>query len=342
MSKYFTAGQKVKCVVRTGLALDHFKPGAVYTVERIREGDTDVYIEGVPHPQTGWWLAARFEAVEEPSTDDAPFVRGDKVTPVTFMTVGLTPGKPYMVANVDRSGGVGHWQVHFDADDGGSRRFRPADEFVRYEEPKNCARAYSAGDAVMLNMDYGRFAAATRGVVITTEPNGRHQQERDGDLVYVKTNGGAEFAAFAYRLDPAPVQPEAVPERRKLKAGDVVRTNSSTLYITAGKEYTVSRDEVAGQGVCISDNNDNDNGLLYGHEFTLVRAVEDAPVGDFRIRKHGARGEIRGTSYTSLQEAETAIARYMPGTIYEIVEVQVVRTVKVEQDVRVVDYKQAA
>lgn len=64
---------------------------------------------------------------------------------------------------------------------------------------------------------------------------------------------------------------------------------------------------------------------------------------EFRIRKHGtALREVRGIPFATQQEAEQAVSRYPAGSVYEIVEVKVVRTVKVEQEVRVIDYKEAA
>ncbi|AOJ66452.1 hypothetical protein WJ32_29235 [Burkholderia ubonensis] len=74
-----------------------------------------------------------------------------------------------------------------------------------------------------------------------------------------------------------------------------------------------------------------------------VHQKQPEPTTEFRIRKHGtALREVRGTPFATQQEAEQAVSRYTPGSIYEIVEVKVVRTVKVEQEVRVIDYKEAA
>lgn len=128
--------------------------------------------------------------------------------------------------------------------------------------------------------------------------------------------------------------------RRKFKAGDTVRANSKSLDITEGKEYTVTYDEQEDGFLLIRDDDGDENGLLYAREFTLVRAVAETP-RDFRIRKHGARGEIRGTSYASKEEAREAAARYVDG-VYETVRVTVEDTIKVERVSRVVDFKEAA
>lgn len=217
------------------------------------------------------------------------------------------------------------------------------------EDLQAVAPKFSIKDRVALNQPYGQHAAGTIGTVIGSEPNACHN-ECEGDLVHVRTDTGDEFEAFAYRFDHASAKPEAVPERRKLKTGDVVIATRATTDITEGKEYVATSNEDDYGFVFVRDDVGDHNGLLKGHEFTFVRTGETSEVSasaatgvrDFRIRKHGARGEIRGTSYATLADAESAIGRYMPGNVYEIVEVQVVRTVKVEQEVRVVDYKEAA
>ncbi|QIX19546.1 hypothetical protein FOB32_17180 [Burkholderia multivorans] len=87
------------------------------------------------------------------------------------------------------------------------------------------------------------------------------------------------------------------------------------------------------------------NGTVGLIERSRLEKVEEQPepVAEFRIRKHGTTlRELRGTSYATQEEAEQAVSRYTPGSVYEIVEVKVVRTVKVEQEVRVTDYKEAA
>jgi len=270
MSKQITVGAKVKCKMFTGPAASRlFAPDVVYEVDSITEGG-DVYIKGVPHPVTGWWIPSRFDVVDEPTQESAPFAVGDMVTPRTSI-LGFTPGMPYVVTKVELVDN-GFWRLIFNADDDGQARFRPADGFERYEE----------------------------------------------------------------------VPPEPVVEvRRKLEVGDVVTATTGTLDITQGNTYVVTSAEYDGC-VYVRDDIGDENGLLAADEFTLVQPPEHAPVSDFRIRKHGARGEIRGTPYATLEAAEQAITRYMPGTVYEIVAVQVVRTVKVEQETRLVDFDCAA
>ena len=78
-------------------------------------------------------------------------------------------------------------------------------------------------------------------------------------------------------------------------------------------------------------------------ETMAAEQKQPEPASEFRIRKHGtALREVRGIPFDSQEAAEQAVSRYTPGSVYEIVEVKVVRTVKVEQEVRVIDYKEAA
>ncbi|MGY6237045.1 hypothetical protein ACW910_05870 (plasmid) [Burkholderia ambifaria] len=78
-------------------------------------------------------------------------------------------------------------------------------------------------------------------------------------------------------------------------------------------------------------------------ETIAAEQAQPEPASEFRIRKHGtALREVRGIPFESQEAAEQAVSRYTPGGVYEIVEVKVVRTVKVEQEVRVIDFKEAA
>ncbi|WP_232448036.1 hypothetical protein [Burkholderia ubonensis] len=105
-------------------------------------------------------------------------------------------------------------------------------------------------------------------------------------------------------------------------------------------EYSPS----AGRQACRVKTHDGVLGIIDADRLERIEEQpQPEPATEFRIRKHGtALREVRGIPFATQQEAEQAVSRYTPGSVYEIVEVKVVRTVKVEQEVRVIDYKEAA
>ncbi|MCA8314725.1 hypothetical protein LGN43_10570 [Burkholderia multivorans] len=139
-------------------------------------------------------------------------------------------------------------------------------------------------------------------------------------------------------------------EDHPFKAGDLVTPNEQehdTEGFTKGKPYKVReyRPDTAFEVAAIYFESDNygNPGRFRPASYYEHYKEQPEPVAEFRIRKHGTTlRELRGTSYATQGEAEQAVSRYTPGSVYEIVEVKVVRTVKVEQEVRVTDYKEAA
>ncbi|MDN7427787.1 hypothetical protein [Burkholderia sp. AU45388] len=141
-------------------------------------------------------------------------------------------------------------------------------------------------------------------------------------------------------------------EEPMFKAGDLVTPNeqeNDTRSFTRGKPYKVREYRPAYDGACgVLHFESDDQGYTgrfrpasYYERYVEPEASE--PATEFRIRKHGtALREVRGIPFDSQEAAEQAVSRYTPGSVYEIVEVKVVRTVKVEQEVRVIDYKEAA
>ncbi|WP_080415424.1 hypothetical protein [Burkholderia ubonensis] len=142
-----------------------------------------------------------------------------------------------------------------------------------------------------------------------------------------------------------------VAEVHPFTAGDLVTPNDRERdkAFTQGKPYKVRRYTPREFGHCAVIHFESDDGGNTGRfrpaDFYVpyVARPQPEPTTEFRIRKHGtALREVRGTPFATQQEAEQAVSRYTPGSVYEIVEVKVVRTVKVEQEVRVIDYKEAA
>lgn len=139
-------------------------------------------------------------------------------------------------------------------------------------------------------------------------------------------------------------------EEHPFKAGDLVTPNENehdAKSFTRGKPYKVREYRPASSGKCAviyfeSDNEGDANRFRPASYYDHYQEQPES-VTEFRIRKHGtALREVRGIPFATQQEAEQAVSRYTPGSVYEIVEVKVVRTVKVEQEVRVIDYKEAA
>ncbi|KVQ06863.1 hypothetical protein [Burkholderia ubonensis] len=143
-------------------------------------------------------------------------------------------------------------------------------------------------------------------------------------------------------------------EEPRFKVGDKVRNVSDTgmkdYGLKVGEVYTVAkvRDNFTSFGRICGDRHCIQLAELLDacsthHRYESQYELVEEPATEFRIRKHGtALREVRGTPFATQQEAEQAVSRYTPGSVYEIVEVKVVRTVKVEQEVRVIDYKEAA
>ncbi|WP_063807189.1 hypothetical protein [Burkholderia cepacia] len=201
-------------------------------------------------------------------------------------------------------------------------------------------KKFTAGQRVQFNQKYisNRQKTYDAGAVGTVS------RDQHGGLVSVNMDDGTTTTVFAYRLDLIVAHP--------FKVGDLVTPNvheHDTQGFTQGKPYKVREYRPAAHGACAVLFFEQDN-YGYGSRFRPAsyyeRYVEpevSEPATEFRIRKHGtALREVRGIPFASQQEAEQAVSRYTPGSVYEIVEVKVVRTVKVEQEVRVIDYKEAA
>lgn len=134
---------------------------------------------------------------------------------------------------------------------------------------------------------------------------------------------------------------------KQFKAGDIVTPNAcefDTKSFTRGKPYKVRKYQPAQDGMCGVLHFESDD---KGHEGRFRPAsyyesyVEPTP-GDFRIRKRGTvNGEIRGTRYTSQEEARKAAERYVDG-VYEVVRVVVERVIEVKTETRVTELKEAA
>lgn len=174
-------------------------------------------------------------------------------------------------------------------------------------------------------------------------------REVDNDHVGIDMETGRRAGRVAYcyahRLD-------SVSDVPKFKVGDLVTPNgreSDTTSFTAGKPYKVTDYAYERRGIVATVFLEADDkgcqsrfrpASYYDH---YVEQKQPEPMTEFRIRKHGtALREVRGIPFDSQEAAEQAVSRYTPGSVYEIVEVKVVRTVKVEQEVRVIDYKEAA
>ncbi|WP_244137256.1 hypothetical protein [Burkholderia pyrrocinia] len=150
---------------------------------------------------------------------------------------------------------------------------------------------------------------------------------------------------------------ELVEKSSAFKKGDAVRitkkyTGNDEIFWAdglmdkyIGREGVVTKERYSVTDRAIQVSVDGDAWWYLPESLERVESEQKQPepVTEFRIRKHGtALREVRGIPFASQQEAEQAVSRYTPGSIYEIVEVKVVRTVKVEQEVRVIDYKEAA
>lgn len=206
-------------------------------------------------------------------------------------------------------------------------------------------KKFTAGQRVQFNQKY----IANKQKTYDAGAVGTVSRDQHGALVSVNMDDGTTTTAFAYRLDSHTELP-------KFKEGDSVRITKKyegdgELYWAHLMDKYVGREGVvtdAPQGVkyrSIQVSVDGDAWWYLPESLEHVQAEQKQPepVTEFRIRKHGtALREVRGIPFASQQEAEQAVSRYTPGSVYEIVEVKVVRTVKVEQEVRVIDYKEAA
>jgi hypothetical protein len=148
---------------------------------------------------------------------------------------------------------------------------------------------------------------------------------------------------------------ELVEKSSPFKKGDIVRitkkyTGNDELFWAdylmdkyIGREGVVTKERHSVKSRAIQVSVDGDAWWYLPESLEQVVAKQPEPASEFRIRKHGtALREVRGTPFASQEAAEQAVSRYTPGSVYEIVEVKVVRTVRVEQEVRVIDYKEAA
>ncbi|MUV20869.1 hypothetical protein GNZ25_17800 [Burkholderia thailandensis] len=206
-------------------------------------------------------------------------------------------------------------------------------------------KKFTAGQRVQFNQ---RYIMNKRK---TYEPGAMGTVSRDqlGDLVSVNMDDGTTAIVFAHRLD-------AYTELPAFKVGDTVRitqkyTNVGELYWSGrmdkhvGRRGSVIQEPRPGKYRSIQVSVDGDAWWYLPESLEHVATVQKQPESatEFRIRKHGtALREVRGIPFDSQEAAEQAVSRYTPGSVYEIVEVKVVRTVKVEQEVRVIDYKEAA
>lgn len=206
-------------------------------------------------------------------------------------------------------------------------------------------KKFTAGQRVKFNQQY----IANKRKTYEPGAMGTVSRDQHGNLVHVNMDDGTTVTVFAHRLD-------SYTERPEFKAGDTVcitqkYTNGDELYWSArmdrhvGRKGIVIQESRPGKYRAIKVSVDGDAWWYLPESLEHVATVptQPEPVSEFRIRKHGtALREVRGIPFATQQEAEQAVSRYTPGSVYEIVEVKVVRTVKVEQEVRVIDFKEAA
>lgn len=206
-------------------------------------------------------------------------------------------------------------------------------------------KKFTAGQRVKFNQRY----VANKRKTYERGSMGTVARDQLGVLVSVNMDDGTTTTVFAYRLDSYTEIPE-------FKVGDTVRitqkyTNGGELYWAelmdkyVGREGVVIGTPQGSEHRTIQVSVDDDAWWYLPESLEHVKAEQKQPepASEFRIRKHGtALREVRGTPFVSQEAAEQAVSRYTPGSVYEIVEVKVIRTVKVEQEVRVIDYKEAA
>ncbi|KUZ11505.1 hypothetical protein WI28_16530 [Burkholderia diffusa] len=192
------------------------------------------------------------------------------------------------------------------------------------------SKKFSAGQRVVFNQQY----VANRKRTYEAGEVGTVTRDQYADGVNLRMDDGTMTYAFAYRLD-------AVPEQT-FKVGDTVSVKNPKDFGGAWNG-PMRVDWVFPSGRIRAIHPERGAGGFLPDQVEHVEPEASAPATEFRIRKHGtALREVRGIPFASQQEAEQAVSRYTPGSVYEIVEVKVVRTVKVEQEVRVIDYKEAA
>lgn len=271
---------------------------------------------------------------------DKKFTVGQKVKCVDAGDTTLKNGVAYTVERVCADGDVFLKEAKHPATGWFvARRFEPV------EVPK-----FKVGDKVRNLHDgseeWGSYRGAQRGdvcTVIKVEPSNVWPGEQLIRLAeYAKASPHHFRRASKYELLEEP----------KFKTGDLVTPNEQehdTRSFTRGKPYKVREYQPTHDGACDVLHFESDDqgytGRFRPASFyeRYVEPEASEPASEFRIRKHGtALREVRGIPFDSQEAAEQAVSRYTPGSVYEIVEVKVVRTVKVEQEVRVIDYKEAA
>lgn len=194
------------------------------------------------------------------------------------------------------------------------------------------SKKFTAGQRVVFNQQY----VANRKHTYEAGEKGTVTRDQYANGVNVRMDDGTMTYAFAYRLDAIQEHP--------FKVGDTVRVKNPAEFGGAWNG-PMPVDWVFPSGhIRVIHPQRGAGGFLPDQvERVEVEQEQPEPVTEFRIRKHGtALREVRGIPFDSQEAAEQAVSRYTPGSVYEIVEVKVVRTVKVEQEVRVIDYKEAA
>ncbi|AGK47209.1 hypothetical protein BTI_1573 [Burkholderia thailandensis MSMB121] len=206
-------------------------------------------------------------------------------------------------------------------------------------------KKFMAGQRVKFNQ---RYVAYRRG---TYEQGAMGTVARDqlGSLVSVNMDDGTTTAVFAQRLDLIAGHSFKVGDSARItckhtgKDGEELHWAANPMDRYIGRIGKVTALRTGWRAVQVSVDGDAWWYLPESLEHVANVRTQPEPATEFRIRKHGtALREVRGIPFASQQEAEQAVSRYTPGSVYEIVEVKVVRTVKVEQEVRVIDYKEAA
>ncbi|KVF22777.1 hypothetical protein [Burkholderia cepacia] len=203
------------------------------------------------------------------------------------------------------------------------------------------SKQFTVGQRVKFNQPYAAIKVGDEGTIDAVGDRHVHVKMETG------RRAGQVAVCYPYRVDA--IKPEP-----KFKVGDKVRNVSDggmkDYGLQVGKVYTVAavRDNFEAFRSCSGERYSIQLAELLGgcsthHRHEYQYELVEEPASEFRIRKHGtALREVRGIPFASQAEAEQAVSRYTPGSVYEIVEVKVVRTVKVEQEVRVIDYKEAA
>lgn len=272
---------------------------------------------------------------------DKKFTVGQKVKCVDAGDTTLRNGVVYTVERVCADGDVFLKETKHPATGWFvARRFEP----VERQQPK-----FKVGDKVRNLHDgseeWGSYRGARRGdvcTVIKIEPSNVWTGEQLIRLAEYE-NGSPQHLRRASKYE--------LVEEPKFKAGDLVTPNDQehdTRSFTKGKPYMVREYRPAQEdacGVLYFESDDQGYKGRFRPESFYERYVEpeaSEPATEFRIRKHGGTlGDIRGTRYSSKEEARKAATRYVAGA-YEVVRVVVEDVIKVEHITRVIDYKEAA